>query len=258
MVKHRCNILVRPAYILINQSARYIQVKQSLLLILVLLLAVFINPPACNANAAAPPSIIIIVASAPDDLVISIEPGDIQAHRTDKVLESYFSFYSYDLKSANYNLKITAGGRTFEVALNAPLQFNNIFTLDLEKQIVTPGKSFTRSFNLTSLRIILTLIIEALVFFLFGYRKKRSWFIFLIVNLVTQGALNIWLSVSTTPMQSYLIFSLVFGEILVFIVEIGAFLVFIKEFRSLVSLYVIVANAASLFLGGVLITHLPV
>jgi hypothetical protein len=233
-------------------------VKRSLLLILVLVLAVCINPPACNANAAAPPSILIIVSHAPDDLDISIEPGGIQAHRTDKVLESYFAFYSYDLKSADYHLKITTGGSSFDVALNAPLKFNNIFTLDLKNQTLAPGKSFTRSFNLTSLRIILTLIIEALVFFLFGYRKKSSWLIFLTVNLVTQGALNIWLSLSTTPLQSYLIFSLVFGEILVFIVEIAAFLIFIREKRSLVSLFVIVANAASLFLGGFLITLLPV
>jgi hypothetical protein len=233
--------------------------KKSLLLILGLLLMVCVNPPVCNANAAAPPSIIIIVPNAPDDLNISIEPGNIQAHRTDKVLESYFSFYSYDLKSADYKLKITTGGMTFEVPLNAPLQFNNIFTLDLENQIVTPGKSFYRFVNLTSLRIVLTLIIEALVFYLFGYRKKKSWLIFLIVNLVTQGALNIWLGVSTTPMQSYLVFSLVFGEILVFIVETAAFLFFVKEHgRSLAFLYVIVANAASLFLGGYLITNFPV
>jgi hypothetical protein len=233
--------------------------KKPFLLILGLILMVCINPPVCNANAAAPPSIIIIVPNAPDDLNISIEPGNIQAHRTDKVLESYFSFYSYDLKSAEYKLKITTGGSTFEVPLNAPLRFNNIFTLDLKNQTVTEGKSFYRFINLTSLRIGLTLIIEALVFYLFGFRQKKSWLVFLIVNLVTQGALNIWLGVSTSPMQSYLVFSLVFGEILVFVVETAAFLIFIKEGkRSLISLYVIVANAASLFLGGYLITDFPV
>jgi hypothetical protein len=233
--------------------------KKPLFLILGLILMVCINPPVCSANAAAPPSIIIIVPNAPDDLNISIEPGNIQAHRTDKILESYFSFYSYDLKSADYKLKITTGGSTFEVPLNAPLRFNNIFTLDLKNQIVTPGKSFSRFVNLTSLRIVLTLIIEALVFYLFGFRKKKSWLVFLIVNLVTQGALNIWLGVSTTPMQSYLVFSLVFGEILVFVVEAAAFLFLVKEHgRSLAFLYVIVANAASLFLGGYLITNFPV
>jgi hypothetical protein len=232
--------------------------KVLLLSLFLLILVSCIAPAVCCANSAAPPSILIIVASAPDDLVITLEPGDIPAHRTDKVFESYFSFYSYDLKSTDYNLKITTGDSTFEVTLKAPLKFNNIFTLDLKNQIVAPGKSFSRSFNLTSLRIILTLIIEALVFYLFGYRGKRSWLIFLIVNLVTQGALNIWLGFSTTPLQSYIILSLIIGEILVFIVEMVVFLIFMKEKRSLVSFYVFIANVASLFAGGFLITQLPV
>ncbi|MEJ2740893.1 MAG: hypothetical protein P8105_13905, partial [Dehalococcoidia bacterium] len=107
--------------------------------------------------------------------------------------------------------------------------------------------------------IIVTLAIEALVFYLFGYRKKRSWLIFLIANLLTQGALNIWLNVTTTPLESYIIFSLITGELLVIAVELAGFLTFVKEHRRWrTALYVIVANLLSLFAGGYLITVLPV
>jgi hypothetical protein len=109
-----------------------------------------------------------------------------------------------------------------------------------------------------SLRIILTLIIEAIVFWLFGFRNKRSWIVFLIINLITQGALNIWLN-GAAPLVSYLIFTLIFGEMLVFIAEIIVFLVLIKEHRPMRTLlFVITANFLSLFAGGYIITVLPI
>ncbi len=149
--------------------------------------------------------------------------------------------------------------KQFEVALNVSLRYNNIFTLDMEKQTLTPGESFFRSFNLTALRVVLTLLIEGLIFFLFGYRQKRSWLVFLIVNLVTQGFLNVWLTVSTSPMQSYLVLSLIWGEFLVFIVETAAFLILVKEHRRWRTFaYVITANLVSLFAGSWLIMFLPV
>jgi hypothetical protein len=105
----------------------------------------------------------------------------------------------------------------------------------------------------------LTLIIEGIVFFLFGYRRKRSWLVFIIVNLVTQGILNIWLAGNYSPLNNYLIFSLIGGEIVVFIVEIIAFLILVKEHGRLrTASFVVLANLLSLIAGGYLITVLPV
>lgn len=217
-----------------------------------------VNTSVCYANSAEPPSILIIVSNAPTDLEISI--GNTKAIRTDKVIESYYTFYSRDLKSAYYTVNVTIKDSTFEIRLDAPLKlYNNIFTLDLERQTLTPGKSLSRSIGLTSTRIILTLLIEAIVFFLFGYRKKKSWLIFLIVNLFTQGLLNVWLNGITTPLESYIVLTLIAGEILVFIVEMLAFLTFVREHgRPRTALYVITANLLSLIAGGYLITVLPV
>jgi hypothetical protein len=218
-----------------------------------------VNTLVCYANSAEPPSILIIVANAPDDLDISIGPENIQAHRTDKGLESYFTFYSSDLKYSDYTVKVTTGDGTFEMTLDTPLaSYNNIFTLDLDSRTLSPGKSLSRSISLLALRILSTLLIEAIVFYLFGYRRKESWLIFLIINLITQGVLNIWLNGSFTPLDSYIIFSMIFGEILVLIVEMIAFLIFVKEHHRLrIASYVIIANLLSLVAGGYLITVLP-
>jgi lysylphosphatidylglycerol synthetase-like protein (DUF2156 family) len=97
------------------------------------------------------------------------------------------------------------------------------------------------------------------VFFLiFGFRDKRSWITFLIMNLLTQGILNVILN-EASPFASYLIFNLIFMEFFVFIAEIIGILVLIKEhgrFRRVS--YTLVANLASLVLGGYLITALPI
>jgi len=61
------------------------------------------------------------------------------------------------------------------------------------------------------------------------------------------------------PIQGYIIFGLIFGEILIFIAEIVAFLLFIKEHNSLRKvLYILTANFISLIAGGYIIRILPI
>ena len=115
------------------------------------------------------------------------------------------------------------------MTVNDPLEeYNNTFTLDLSNQTLSPGYAPFRSTLLVSLRVVLTLLLEGLVFFLFGFRQKKSWLIFLAVNLVTQGVLNIWLDLISTP-SGYLIFALILGEVIVFVVEMIAFPLLVKE-----------------------------
>lgn len=216
----------------------------------------------CYGNSAEPPSILIIVPNAPDDLEIRIGSDNsyAKAKIIDKVIEKYYTFYSQELRNANkYNININTGDSSFEILLEEPLnKYNNIYTLDLVNQTLTVGKLLSRSIFLVSLRIALTLLIEAIVFWLFGFRNKWSWITFLTVNLITQGALNIWLN-GFAPLGSYLVFTLIFGEILVFISEIIVFLTLVKEHRPRRTLlYVITANFLSLFVGGYIITVLPI
>ncbi len=236
--------------------------SKAFLTIIILVLTVFVLTPVCYGNSAEPPSILIIVDNAPDDLEISIRLDNTyaKAMKTDKVVETYFTFYSHGLRTAgDYTLRISSGSGTFEISLDKPMKlYNNIFTLDLNNQTLTAGKSVSRSIFLVSLRLTLTLLIEAMAFWLFGFRAKKSWIVFLITNLITQGALNIWIN-GFTPLGSYMILTLIFGEILVFIVEIMAFLILVQEHRRIRTfLYVIIANLLSLFAGGYIITVLPI
>lgn len=237
--------------------------KNKVLFILLILTLTFVScAPICYANSAEPPSILIIVFDAPADLEISmgLEDNVVKAAKRDKLFESYYTFYSRDIKVAgDYNIKATTGGSSFEISLAEPLKaYNNIYTLDLKNQTLTPGKSVLRSAGLVSVRVVLTLLIEGFIFYLFGYRQKRSWMAFLAINLITQGALNIWIN-GYPPMQSYIIIGLIMAEVLVFIVEAFAYLIVIKERNALTTfLYVIVANFLSLVAGGYLITKLPI
>lgn len=223
---------------------------------LLVILALF--PLGCYGNSAEPPSIVVIVSDAPEDLAISIESKD--ANKTKKTFETYYTFYLSDLeKVKEYNLKITTESKSFEILLDKPLTaYNNIFTLDLKEKELIPGKSLKRSITLVSLRMILTIIIEAMVFFLFGYRQRRSWSIFIITNLITQGFLNVWLN-GFSPLNNYIVISLVIAEIQIFIFELFAFVTFIKEYsRIKTSIYVLLANVLSLIVGGYIITILPI
>ena len=166
----------------------------------------------------------------------------------------------YDLQGTSYTFQVTAGGEVFEIELDKPVNtYNNIYTLNLEKQTLTLGKSTSRSALLIFSRVAFTLIIEGLLFFLFGYRHKRSWLVFIVVNLLTQ--LTLWISLNgTLPFQAaYVILSLFFAEVLIFIIEMLAFLILVNEHRRLrTAAYVIIANVLSLLAGIFLITTLPI
>ncbi|MDD4503731.1 MAG: hypothetical protein PHS15_02750 [Clostridiaceae bacterium] len=235
---------------------------RSLLIVILSMVMLIAAAPGCYGNSAEPPSILIIVPDPPEDLEISIgsDNTNIKANKINKIIERYYTFYSEDLRMAeDYTININTGESNFQILLEEPLKsYNNIFTLDLNNQKLIPGKLLSRSILLVSLRIILTLIIEAIVFRLFGFRNKKSWIAFLIINLITQGALNIWLN-GYVPLASYLVFTLIFGEILVFVAEIIAFPALVKEHRPMRTiLYVITANFLSLYAGGYIITVLPI
>jgi len=222
------------------------------------ILTIYIPSHSVYANSGLPPSIIVIVQNAPKDLSIKI--GEIKGYRTNKLFESYYIFYSTDLVSdANYTLSISTGDNSFDIRINTPLKsYNNLFVLDVKKQTLESGRSVTRSLASIFTLLLFTLIIEGIVLLLFGFRKKYSWIIFLVVNIITQGILYIWLN-GFYPIYDYIIYPLLIGEILILIVEIITFLTLVSEHSHLrIFLYVLTANISSLALGYILITYLPI
>lgn len=236
--------------------------RMGLILALCILTAACL-PAAVSANSAEPPSLVILINNPPDDLsiVLESEDGKKEAAVRRSAWEGYYVFYSHDLQSDDeYKFKISTGGENFAYTLDMPLQrYNNVYTLDLAEQELTPGTYPFRTALLVSIRLLLTLLLEGMVFWAFGFRQKRSWLVFLSINLITQGALNISLSSGGPLMPGYLILSLLFGEILVFLAEMITFPLFLREHKTFrIVACIFFANVISLIAGGYIITVLPV
>jgi hypothetical protein len=235
------------------------------LLLILMLFGLFLSlfPSIASANSAEPPSLVILVNNPPEDLSITLVSEGNQKDSTVKSVawETYYIFYKRDMQAGDiYTFRITTKGESFEASIPAlPKQYNNVYTLELSERELTPGVYPLRSFILVALRLLLTLLIEGAVFWLFRYRDKSSWLVFLIINLITQGILNIWLNSGDSLLPAYLILALIFGELFVFNFELVTFPILIKEHKKgRTILYVLVANILSLIAGGFAISLLPV
>jgi len=235
---------------------------------MVLIMVIF--APTAFANSAEPPGLTVIVSSPPDDLTLSIRFADgsttnaVQLEKEQKAWEAYYRFFYWMVESTRPSLEgatlvVQSSEKTFECLLpeSAFSQYNNLVTLNIAGESIAAGQSSGREFLLIALRVVLTLLIEGLIFFAFGYRKKRSWIVFAVINLLTQGALN--MALSGPDLGSSWIFGFVFHEFVIFIVEMITFALILKEHKKgRAVLYALAANLASLILGGVLISCLPV
>ncbi|AEG59715.1 hypothetical protein [Desulforamulus ruminis] len=220
-------------------------------------------PTITYANSAEPPALIVIMKNAPEDVSVAIISAETlqEGEKSKTAWETSYAFYNRDIGSnKEIKIKVSGNGTSYDQIIGKQYLtgYNSIVTLDFSAQTITAGKLLSRSILLVTLRVFFTLAIEGVIFFLFGFRDKNSWLAFLIINLLTQGILNVVLN-GASPFASYLILNLILMEFWVFITEIIGVLVFIKEhgkFRRLS--YVLVANFASLVLGGYLITVLPI
>lgn len=237
--------------------------RKLLLSVMIGLLIVSMIPMISFANAAEPPSLVMLVNNPPKDLSIVLisNPDQPEASVRKVAWEGYYSFYSRDMQDFDdYVFEITTGKESFKWSPSGSLkEYNNVYTLDVSKQTLTPGKYPLRSALLISMRVLLTLLIEGFIFYLFGFREKRSWIVFFVVNLVTQGVLNVLLDGGEFHMAAYLVLVLVMVEAFVFGAEMIAFPLLLKEHsKKRIFTYVLIANFMSLIAGGYIISVLPV
>ena len=232
--------------------------------------------PTASADSAEPPELTVIVNAAPRDLILSVRfSGGQDAVALEKIKrgpDAYFRLYAYgiprsisttdpDPSLGAATLVVQSDEKSFECPLPASAftTFNNLVTLNLKTETVTVGQTRSRAISLLVMRVVLTLVIEGLIFFAFGYRKKSSWVTFVVTNLITQGALNYLFDRPNLTPFYWLVFEWIPCEIVVFAVEAVAFSLILREFtRKKAVLYALTANLASLILGGVLISLLPV
>jgi hypothetical protein len=233
-------------------------------IVLFIIAFALIYTPISHANSAGPPSITIISEENPDDLEVFFVINNIEykAKEVNKIGETYFVHYE-SLGSAERLSKVIfrSDEKEFEInTIGTRMGYDNLFTLDFENETLKEGKSIKRSIALISSRVILTLIIEGFIFYLFRFRDLRSWIIFFVINLLTQGFLNIQLN-SISPVDSgyMIIVNLLILEFFILTTELVFFAIAIKEKRILHTLlFVLTANISSLFIGLILLPMLPI
>lgn len=230
-------------------------------------------PLPASANSAEPPCLTVYVTGSPSDLELSLQFPDgsietgIPLEKERRGWESTYRFFyhsspgSWDKSPSEWSGTVLAaewGGGSFQCELPWAVfeTYNNVITLDMESQSVALGQPPWRTPLLVALRVGLTLLIEGLLFFLAGYRKRNSWGLFLVTNLVTQTLLNLLL---TGPMMySYWFLPFALGEVLVLAAELLVFLPRLTEKGKVrAALFTLIANGASLLLGGLLLSYLP-
>lgn len=216
------------------------------------------------ANSAGPPGFAIIAGNSPKDLEVYfvIDEVEHKAKKLKKIGETYF--VHYDRISDNETVSkiiFRSSEKEFEIDMtHRKVRYDNLYTLDYKNETLLEGKSIVRSVMLILSRIILTLVIEGIIFYMFKYRSKRSWIAFLAVNLVTQGFLNISMN-SISPVDSgYMIrVYLLVDEFIILITELIFLTLLIRENKKLHTiLFVIVANITSLIIGMIFLPLLPI
>lgn len=241
--------------------------------IIIFLITFFLIPLPISANSAEPPGIVIIVNNAPDDLTLTLQFSPSESYEMPVIKqgwESYYKFYynmsdfidnKYDYEfseavliaeSSKINFKCAFPDETFK-------KYKNFLTLNLDKKSLSMGVHPWRAPCLVLMRLTLTLLIEGMIFYLFGFRSKRSWLLFVIINLITQGGLNILLIGPDINAGAYAIISYYIIEFFIVISEMLAFGYLLDEHKLLRRLtYVLCANALSLIIGAWIIMNLPI
>jgi len=104
-----------------------------------------------------------------------------------------------------------------------------------------------------------TLLIEGALLFAFGYRSRRSWLVFLLVNLVTQGGFAVYLAVMVLNhgVRGWSLLFYIPIEIVITVVELLCYRRLLTEkSKGHAAGYAIVANVHSATVGLVLIDPL--
>jgi len=190
------------------------------------------------------------------------ESVDFSQSRANKLMRIFKEYGAEQLTSSNSDLNPNLNYSQAVLLLGIPKEERAQFIIDMDIEGMT-NQELRKAVNERKQETYITYknkVYDLLnIFWLFGFRQRRSWLIFLAINLVTQGALNLWLNNGGSLIPSYLIISLIIGEFFVFLAELIGFSYFIKEHKKgRILIYVIVANLLSLIAGGYIISVLPV
>lgn len=184
--------------------------------------------------------------------------GDLLGRELRPGVRSHTFFYS-GVPTDYQILVVTESGETWLSPPCARRALQSSVTVDWEARTVTVP-SAARSYLLQFLCTLLpTLLLEGAVLLLFGYRQRRSFLTFLWVNLLTQGAMSLYLAVRLTTggFSGWILFAYVPMELAILLAELLLYRRFLPEQgKTRATLYAVCANLASALLGWALLDPL--
>lgn len=218
------------------------------------------------------PGLSVFVINAPKDLQLFIQfrnsslPEPFEMERTSRYWETYYNYYyqrlpgRFDEDFIGAKLIVQSAQHSYELPITRDPEMRvdkRLVTLDLKQGTLVYGAPGWRAPLSVAGRVLLTLLLEGIVFFLFGMRAKSSWLIFLITNLITHSLLSAFLAHPFEAKSDF--FLTVFISIWVILVEAAIYYFTFKEIelspRAL--LIALVANVFGFFLGAWIMPYFP-
>lgn len=179
--------------------------------------------------------------------------GDLCGETTDTAGDPLHQFGYIGLPDTYQILMVTKSGETF---LSDPLTrtvLQSSATVDWAERTVSIPPTWV-GYLLQFLSTLLpTLLIEAALLLLFGFAWKKNWKPFLLVNIITQGGLALWFSITTVQYGAnpwFVLFLFLPTEVVIAIVEAILYRKFLTgQSKTRAVCYGLTANAASALLG---------
>ena len=156
--------------------------------------------------------------------------GDLLGRELRPGVRSHYFFYT-GIPTDYQILVVTESGETWLSPPCARRALQSSVTVDWEARAVTVP-SVARSYLLQFLCTLLpTLLLEGIVLLFFGYRQRRSFLTFLWVNLLTQGAMSLYLAVRLTTggFSGWILFAYVPMELAILLAELLLYRRFLPE-----------------------------
>lgn len=220
--------------------------KNRVLAALFAFLLVFSFSVPALANSPVPPDLAVYVEDAPEDLEMALTFNGKEEQCDLKLKENVYCFYfSNALREENVVLRVSAGGKEYSLDVDAKM-FRNGADLSFAsgEPVLTARPATTLAGVL--LNVGVTLVIEFIILLIFGYRKGRTFLIFLIANLITQGLYNAYLCFPISDK------TLLIAEAVIILIEGCIYCFTFREHtKERAWIYAVTANIASAVIGTI-------
>ena len=173
-------------------------------------------------------------------------------------LDAWFG-NSYDFKDAF--ITVQDRGRTFDVPIPheqlKQASFNDYLLLDVKKETLTVGVPWTRTAALFLMHLAIYLLVEGVIFRLFGVRDPHSWFVFLLYTVISKGVwcwfIRDWLNVDP---RSFVFFAVM--AVFAIVLDMAVYLLTIDESKTVISHFSAVSNIAAALAVFLALEFLPI